>query len=392
MHAYGSPDRFLRTTYESADLTRHLLCNHSRCQVMNPVDISKIPKFVVKRVEESPYVVDRSRLRRFDSRNIIFDRVLWDSSWDGHMTMYDKVVPRLVAEGKPGYSRVDFALSYASWIVHDGFAGGFSWQKINLHRTPAATIGIDWTRTKQAGEDPGKMSLLVKRGAKLFGASLVGICKLNTDWLYADVDIPKECDTVIVMAVEMDADGIATSPAAPAAAATGVGYSKMAFILALMGEFIRNLGYEALQCGNDTALSVPLAIDAGLGELGRNGLLITPQHGPRVRLCKVITDIPLAPDKPIEFGVGAFCQTCKLCADPCEADAISMDDEPSFEGTCRSNNPEALKWYVNAERCYLYWCENGTDCSTCISVCPFTTASTGRASLPAEEFWDLKGE
>ncbi|MCD6431373.1 reductive dehalogenase [Candidatus Bathyarchaeota archaeon] len=243
-------------------------------------------------------------------------------------------------------------------------------------------------KTKYDVNDTREMSKQVKRAARLFGASLVGICKLNREWLYADVDVPEKFENAIVMAIAMDTDGIATSPAVPAAAATGVGYSRMAFTLACVGEFIRNLGYEAIQCGNDTALSIPLAIDAGLGELGRNGLLITPQYGPRVRLCKILTDLPLEPDKPIEFGVKEFCKKCKLCAEHCEAGAISMDDEPSFEIKCKSNNPGALKWYVDVEKCYLYWCENGIDCSTCIKVCPYNIASTGRANMTPEEFWE----
>jgi len=356
---------------------------------MNSNRTSKTPKVEVKRVEKPPYVIDRSELRRFDSKNTVFDRVMWDSSWKGYKRMYDEKVLDIVANGKPGYSRVDFALAYASWIVHDAFEGGFSRKKIRLHRTPAATIGIDWTKTRYEVDDSCKMSTFAKRAAKLFGASLVGICKLNRDWLYVDVDIPEKIENVIVMAVEMDADGIAASPAAPAAAATGVGYSKMAFILAGIGEFIRNLGYEAIQCGNDTASSIPLAIDAGLGQLGRNGLLITPEYGPRVRLCKVFTDLPCEPDKPIEFGVKEFCGKCKLCAQYCDAGAISMDDEPSFEVSCRSNNPGVLKWYVDVERCYLYWCQNGMDCSTCIKVCPYNIASARKAKVAPKEFWNV---
>ena len=63
--------------------------------------------------------------------------------------------------------------------------------------------------------------------------------------------------------------------------------------------------------GNDTALSIPLAIDAGLGELGRNGLLITPEYGACVRLCKVFTDLPLEADRPVEFGLAEICQRCR---------------------------------------------------------------------------------
>ena len=338
---------------------------------MNSNLTAEISKIKVKRIKKPPYVIDKSKIRRFSSKNIIFERVIWDQSWKGYMRMYDEKVLNMIKEGKRGYSRIDFAFAYASWIVHDAFAGGFSHTKIKPYRTSAGTVGIDWTKTKYKIDDPHKMSAYIKRATRLFGASLVGICKINRNWQYKESDVPDKFENTIVMAVEMDAESIATSPAVPAAVATGVGYSKVAFILACMGEFIRNLGYGAIQCGNDTALSIPLAIDAGLGELGRNGLLITPQYGPRVRLCKLFTDLPLEPDEPIEFGVREFCKKCKLCAKNCKAHAISMDDEPSFEVKCRSNNLGALKWYVNAELCYQFWCENGIDCSTCIKVCPY---------------------
>jgi len=347
----------------------------------------RIPKIEVTRVDKPSYSIDHSKLRRFSSKNTIFERVMWDSSWKGYMRMYDEKVLNIVQEGKPGYSRVDFALAYASWIVHDAFEGGFSRMKIDRYRTPVATIGVDWTKTKCSVDDAHKTSTYVKGAARLFGASLTGICKLNRDWLYAEADVPEKFESVIVMAIEMDSDGIAASPTALAAAATGVGYSKMAFILACLGEFIRNLGYEAVQCGNDTALSIPLAVDAGLGELGRNGLLVTPQYGPRVRLCKIFTDLPLEPDRPIEFGVKEFCKKCKLCAKNCRARAISVNDEPSFNIACQSNSPGTLKWYVNTEVCYLFWCENGIDCSMCISVCPYNIASSRNAEVTAKEFW-----
>ena len=53
---------------------------------------------------------------------------------------------------------------------------------------------------------------------------------------------------------------------------------------------------------NDTALMVPLG-NSGRAwvEYGRHGLLITKEFGPRVRLGKIFTDMPLAPDQPIQF-------------------------------------------------------------------------------------------
>jgi len=355
---------------------------------MNSNKTGMRPEIKVKRLKKPPYVVDHSKLQRFHKKNTIFARVMWDSSWKGYERRYDEKVLEIIKEEKLGRSRIDFALAYASWIVHDAFRGGFARTRIKPHDVPVNTFSADLTRNKLRVEDPKQMSMYVKRAAKLFGASLTGICKLNRDWLYAETDIPEKFENVIVMAIEMDPEGIATSPDVPAAAATGIGYSRMAFVLACMGEFIRNLGYEAIQCGNDTALSIPLAIDAGLGELGRNGLLITPQYGPRVRLCKIFTDLPLEPDQPIEFGVKEFCKKCKLCAKHCEAGAISRDDEPSFQIACRSNNPGVLKWYVNVELCYLFWCENGIDCSTCIKVCPYNIRTVSKAKVTSKEFWE----
>jgi len=62
--------------------------------------------------------------------------------------------------------------------------------------------------------------------------------------------------------------------------------------------------------------------------LGRNGLLITPQYGPRVRISKVLTDLPLVPDEPIEFGVTEYCEKCKRCAKYCPGQAILRGKGP----------------------------------------------------------------
>lgn len=173
------------------------------------------------------------------------------------------------------------------------------------------------------------------------------------------------------MAVKMDSDEIITSPKFTACAETAFAYSQMTLCIACLSEFIRSLGYKAVPMGNDMALSIPLAIDAGLGELGRNGLLITPEYGPCVRICKIFTDLPLETDKPKKFGVADFCKKCKKCVDACEAKAIQIDDKPTFKTVCPSNNQGILRWAVNHDECYKFWIKNGGECSNCIAVCPF---------------------
>ncbi len=182
--------------------------------------------------------------------------------------------------------------------------------------------------------------------------------------------IPETMQNVIVLAFEMDFDSIETSPAAQSESATLQGYSKMAITAGSLAKFIKGLGYNAIPCGNNTGISVPQAIEAGLGESARNGIMITPKYGPRVRLAKVITDLPMATDKPIKFGVEEFCNVCMKCAELCPTQAISYGDK-TMEGSTISNNPGVLKWSVNPEECYYSWAANSSGCGVCIRVCPF---------------------
>jgi reductive dehalogenase len=236
-------------------------------------------------------------------------------------------------------------------------------------------------------DQPATTTRSVKRAARLFGADLAGVCELDRRWIYSNafditpdggreykVEVPPEFRYAVAIAVEMDYSGISGSPAYTASAATGTGYSRMAFTTGLLAQFIRGLGFQAIPSGNDTACSIPIAIDAGLGEIARNGLLITPKCGPRVRLAKVLTDLPLVPDRPIEFGVRDFCLICEKCAKKCPSKSI-MFGPPSAEPHNISNREGVHTWHINAETCLQFWADNGCDCSNCIRSCPFNKPS-----------------
>ena len=327
---------------------------------------------MIRELDSPPYTVDPQVLGRFDQRQTVFQRRFWDKEADFYGKNLYENVGNVVAQGRPGYSRIEFARSLAAWTVCDHFQGAYSWKVLGHANLIVSQFG------KHTVTDRAVMSEQIKETARMYGADLVGICELDHRWVYSHdgsgnpVEIPPECKYAIAMAIRMDTTAIQTSPAFSAATAVGVGYSRMAFSIACLAEFIRNLGYQAIPMGNDTALSIPLAIDAGLGELGRNGLLITPAYGPCVRLCKVFTDLPLEPDKPIEFGVADFCRRCRQCAGACEVGAIQSEPEPSFDVACPSNSQGILRWAVNHGKCYSFWVDNGGDCSTCIAACPFT--------------------
>jgi reductive dehalogenase len=320
-------------------------------------------------------------IERFDQRNDIFRRARYDPKIIRWRAAFDAAAPD---PEKPGYTQEDFALTAASWHLEDSYSKGTSGSNhpgLYAWESPEREMDPD---DKMAASDSAANTRTVKRAARFLGASLVGVCELNRLWVYSHVsnditgehtpmEIPQDCRYAIVMAVEMDYTVIQTSPTGLSSAATGLGYSKMAFVAGLLAKFIRGLGYKAIPCGNDTALSIPIAIEAGLGELGRNGILITEKFGPRVRLCKVFTDLPLLPDEPTFFGVEEFCRVCMKCADDCPSRAIPFG-EKTTEAPTISNNPGVLKWAIDPEQCFKWWGASGTDCANCIRVCPFNQA------------------
>ncbi len=329
----------------------------------------------------------RGEVRRFDHRYTVFARARWDTTLVERRLMQERIAQAKMERDIEGFRRVEQALRAASWYVEHGFGGSaggigrkglYSWSS---HDPSNGRLQVEKAcLTPEAAK--------VKYASLLFGADLVGVCRLNRSWLYSrvydwdkgesiDVDalIPEDYRYAVVLALEMNYDALKTSPSAIAGSAVGVGYSYMPVVASMLAEFIRCLGYRAIPLGNDTALSVPLALDAGLGELGRNGLLITPEYGPRVRLCKVLTDMPLKEDEPIEFGVQAFCEVCKKCAERCPSHAISSGARSEWVDEL-SNSRGVLKWPVDPVKCYTFWCANGVDCAICITVCPFNKPNT----------------
>jgi len=362
------------------------------------------------------YEIDESVYQRFEARNNMIYRRLWDKSLSTYGQMFHNNIMKHIRSGREGYSHIDFAFVEAGWTVYEKFPYAFAWSRDNQY---GSDYGTEWQKSKIKIEDPQEITEKIKKVTKFYGASLVGITDINNKWIYktgfvrpslksekdskADlregkqnsisildqpIELPEGMNKVIVMAIEMDQDAISTAPAQPAAAAAAIAYSKMAFIISCIGEFIRNLGYRAIQCGNDTALSIPLAVDAGLGAVGRLGLLITPEFGPRVRICKVFTDLPLVSDKPngkFINKMAKFCETCFKCAEVCEANAITKDKEPNFNRVNISNNPGVKKYYIDGEKCFEFWIENSSDCGNCIAACPFSKI---KKYLTPREFWE----
>lgn len=319
----------------------------------------------------------------FAQRDDIFSRAMWDESVRSPRT--DAFFASYRIEAAPrrgdGFTQRDFALRNASWLISDIMTDRHAAQGRREGFQAALSADTPVSPDRVPVDDLARMAAEVKRTARFFGAQLCGITDFDRRWLYfarvdtrdmseAPHDLPEGLNSVIVLGHEMDADLVATYPSALAGAATGKAYSHEAAVALQLAAYIRNLGYQAVASMNDTALVIPYAVKAGLGEYARNQLVITPQLGPRLRFSKIFTDLPLTHDTPRPLGVAAFCDICTKCADACPVAALPFGP-PSTERPNRSAIKGVRKWTSDAEKCFGFWAKLASDCAICLRVCPF---------------------
>jgi reductive dehalogenase len=231
--------------------------------------------------------------------------------------------------------------------------------------------------------DPVQATELVKQFGLHIGADMVGICKVNPLWVYSHRgeihygnynewgepldDFPAYA---VVLLTEMNWDHVSAAPHSPSVAESANDYAKGAYLSTVMGRWFAHMGYRGIAQNTrnyDTVL-VPLAVDAGLGEVGRQGYLIAPRFGARVRVFATLTDMELVPDKPVSLGIDEFCQRCKKCSDTCPSRSIPAGEKTITNGIRR--------WKLDEDSCFEYWSKVGTDCSICMAVCPFSRPDT----------------
>jgi ferredoxin len=221
-----------------------------------------------------------------------------------------------------------------------------------------------------------KMTAYIKGLARYYGALDVGVTELKPYHVYSHIGrgsgpygepLSVEHRYAIAFTVEMDYGMMGASPFPPVVMESARQYVEAARVAVQLAGAIRALGYPARAHidGNYRVIAPLVGRDAGLGEIGRMGLLMTPRQGPRVRLGVVTTDVGLIIDgrKPDRATID-FCLTCKKCAENCPSKSIPFGEREMIDG--------ALRWRIDADRCFGYWNMIGTDCGRCMAVCPFS--------------------
>lgn len=128
----------------------------------------------------------------------------------------------------------------------------------------------------------------------------------------------------------------------------------------------------------DTGALVDRAVAerAGIGWSGKNCSIITPEFGSYVYLGELITNIPFAPDKPMEDE----CGDCRLCLDVCPTGALIEGGQLNaqrciaFLTQTKGTLPDEFRSHIGNR---LYGCD------TCQTVCP---KNKGKINWIHEEF------
>ncbi|MBI4287871.1 MAG: hypothetical protein HY671_05535 [Chloroflexi bacterium] len=321
-------------------------------------------------------------LGRFDARDVLSSRAALKAGTDHYQDYYSrhpereekdkKLRPFASAEAREhqrsslfGDEPLALALSNAckiAYLLGDTNCGQVAERKVEVDRRVAAKS--------------------VKAAARYFGADLVGICELNPAWVYSHcgnddtpglkwgdpIDLNHRYAIAIAAAHNFDmllsGRGIGIMPTIET---NETAFSKVTIPAIRLASYIRALGYPAdAHMMTSKVNAVAVAVDAGLGEVGRNGLLITKEYGPGVRINVVTTELPMALDMPVDLGVQDFCERCFKCADTCSSGSISRRGKETIRGV--------KLWPVDNDLCsYLRASQGGEPvCFNCLSCCPWT--------------------
>jgi len=363
--------------------------NAAADELAPPVPLSR-PSWA-KPADKPTVEIDWDVMQRFDERNTCRSglvKYVGQAKIDEWNKIQQDNLTKWLKENKPGYSLRDVALQAASGVgaVTQSFLGP---EKVT---TPEDRGVPKWTGS------PEEANSVVTAALRHLGAATVGVVELDPkttekliyaydpdgkELVFADVDqpsedekrrvIPRKARWVIVYTVQMSEETLKRAPTILGSQTTNLTYTRNRNIQLRLQTFLRSLGYLALGEASTNALGIApaLGVMAGLGELSRLNRLITPEYGPMVRVFKMITDLPMAPTKPINGGIMRFCKTCMKCAEACPSGALSRESEPTWQTRGPWNNPGHKAFFEDSTKCRWGWAMAGTNCGRCFAACPY---------------------
>jgi ferredoxin len=233
-------------------------------------------------------------------------------------------------------------------------------------------------KTRRGNENvertPAGLTAHIKKHAAALGLSAIGIARYNPLYTFGPYVGENPGDHVIVCVLEQNWEATQSIPSLRAEIAHFVTYGRQQPMVQQLADEIERLGFRAVP-GNSSgrAVAIYYGVEAGLGQLGLNGQLLTPFAGSRCRLMLIQTDMPLVADEPVDYGIPGLCDACQVCVRRCPPGAITNK---------REWHRGVYKAKIKPERCFPITAQ-AQGCGVCMKVCPVQ-----RYGLPAvlEEF------
>jgi len=334
-------------------------------------------------------------LQPFDQRDSVFTRARLEPGTALHDEYYArrpehwnadhrtrKLPPLASPESRrydPGAALLILAQFSASDLIAEAVEG--SEARIPEGRPRGLAQGSSSSGSVHALKDmsPAGLTAFCKSAALFLGADDAGVAPLDPAHVYSHRGRPMDKHgerpkldhgRAVVLVFAMRKRYVDSGPEMISTAEVARVYQQAAAASFSLADSLRRMGFSARAHVDSNYLVIcpPLAVEAGLGELGRHGILIHRRLGSALRLGVVTTDAPLLEDAPGDWGISEFCTTCKKCAKLCPAGAIAEGGRSLCRGT--------EKWPLRAERCYHHWRTQGSDCGICLRVCPFSKPDT----------------
>ena len=202
----------------------------------------------------------------------------------------------------------------------------------------------------------------IKAKAKELGFGEVGITRLDMRYIFKYKKSWAEFPHAICLAYEQEYEPTQSAPSIEAEGPHFGTYRIMGAVALDLADHIRSLGYHAqVHSPNDNSGAyIPMFVEAGLGQLGANGQLLSPHFGSRARLMVISTDAVVTNDEPIDYGIHAFCSICQVCVNRCPGRAL-MRDKVWWRGV--------QKHKLIYKRCRPVMARY-EGCAVCMKVCP----------------------
>ena len=198
---------------------------------------------------------------------------------------------------------------------------------------------------------------------KSIGIAQLAYVQVNPKYIFNGFEILY--DKAIMITMEMRRERMRHNPTIESSKEIWRTYAGLGEAVNQIAAWLRERGFncQASPAVGGDVMTVPIAQDAGLGYVGKHGLLITPEFGPSQRLAPIFVDIDNLPlskpeDNPHRW-MRDFCETCNHCVEVCPGSAIFKETKVLSDGD---------PLFIDREKCAPIFSKN---CAQCISSCPF---------------------